>query len=61
MWTLLDGARTILAESGLPIKYWTEVVQTITYIRNFIPTARQPRQVPAEIWHGQWQDIDGDR
>jgi len=37
MHTILDGARTALAESGLPAKYWADAVQTTVYVRNFIP------------------------
>jgi len=26
MYTILDGTRTVLAESGLPMKYWADAV-----------------------------------
>ena len=57
MHLLLNGARSVLAESGLPIKYWTDVVNTVTYVQNFIPSVRHPGSIPAELWNGWRQDI----
>jgi hypothetical protein len=37
MRTLLDIARTMHADAGLPPKYWADAVHTATYTRNFIP------------------------
>jgi len=54
---LLDGARSVLAESDLPIKYWADAVNTVTYVRNFIPSMRRPGSIPAELWYGRRQDI----
>jgi len=53
MHTILDGARTAMAESGLPMKYWADAVQTMVYIRNLIPSSRQPHSIPAELWYGK--------
>ena len=39
MRTILDGTRSALAESGLPPKFWAEAVQTVVYVRNFIPSS----------------------
>ena len=36
--TILDGARTAMAESGLLLKYWADAVQTTVYVRNLIPS-----------------------
>ena len=49
--TTLDRARTVLAESGLPVKYWADTVQTTTYVRNLIPSSRRANSIPAELWH----------
>jgi len=46
-----------MAESGLPLKYWADAVKTAVYVRNFIPSSRRPRVVPAEAWHGKRQDV----
>jgi len=57
MCLLLNGARSVLAESGLPIKYWTDAVNTVTYVQIFIPSVRRPGSIPAELWDGRRQDI----
>lgn len=57
MRTILDTARSMLADSGLPTKYWADAVQTAVYIRNFVPSSRSPHVVPLERWTGQKQDV----
>jgi len=57
MQTILDGVRSAMAESGLPLKFWADAVQTIVYIQNFIPSSRNPKIIPAEAWFGKRQDI----
>lgn len=57
MRTILDTARSMLAESGLPAKYWADAVQTAVYVRNFVPSSRKPDVVPAEMWSGKKQDV----
>ena len=32
IYLLLDGARLVLAESGLPLKYWADAVNTVAYV-----------------------------
>jgi len=54
---VLNGARSVLVESGLPIKYWTDAVNTVTYVQNFIPSMRRPGSIPAELWYCRRQDI----
>ena len=57
MHTILDATRTIMAESGLLLKYWGDAVTTVVYIRNFIPSSRNPGMIPAELWSRKQQDI----
>ena len=57
MYLLLDGAQSVLAESGLPIKYWADVVNTVTYVQNFISLMRHLESIPTELWYGHRQDI----
>ncbi|KAF7778932.1 hypothetical protein Agabi119p4_3277 [Agaricus bisporus var. burnettii] len=57
MRTLLDMARAMLADSGLPQKYWADAVQTAAYIRNFTPPANNPSHIPAELWSGLRQSV----
>jgi len=53
----LDSACTALAESGLALKYWAEAVLTVVYVWNFIPSSRNPGNIPGEIWTGRRQDV----
>jgi hypothetical protein len=57
MRTLLDIARTMLADTGIPPKYWADAVHTVSYIRNFIPSSQNPTTIPAETWFKQRQDV----
>ncbi|KAJ3552016.1 hypothetical protein NP233_g12967 [Leucocoprinus birnbaumii] len=54
---ILDGARSMLVESGLPMKFWPEAVRMAVYVRNLIPSKRHPDVVPAERWYGKKQDV----
>jgi len=45
----LNGARSVLAKSGLPIKYWTDAINTITYVQIFILSMRYPGSILAEL------------
>ena len=42
---------------GLPIKYWTDAVNTVTYVQNFILSVRRLGSILAELWNGWKQDI----
>jgi len=57
MCTLLDITRTMLADVGLPPKYWADAVHTAAYTHNFVPSSRSPSTIPAECWFEQYQDI----
>jgi len=39
MRTILDGAHSAMAESGMALKYWADAISTIVYIQNFIPSS----------------------
>ena len=41
-----------MAESGLPIKYWADAMQTVVYIWNLLSNFQQPKIIPAELWFG---------
>jgi len=57
MCTVLDGVCSMIAESEIPLKYWTETTQAVIYMQNFVPSSRRPRCIPAELWHGKQQDV----
>ena len=49
IYTILDGTRTVLAESELPVKYWVDTIQMVVYIWNLLPNFRQPKAISAEL------------
>lgn len=57
MRTLVELGRSMLAESGLPQRYWADTFVTAGYIKNLLPTSRIPGKIPAEVWTGKHQDI----
>lgn len=50
--SLLDVARCLLIQSGLPAKFWAEAVNTANYIRNRCPTKSLNGSTPYGIWYG---------
>jgi len=36
MYTVLNGVRSVIAESGMPLKYWAETTQAVIYVQNFV-------------------------
>lgn len=51
--TLLDMARCMLLQSGLPPKFWAEAVLTATYLRNRCPSRSLNGETPHKIWTGK--------
>lgn len=49
--TLVEKARTMLADSNFEKELWTEAVSTATYIINRLPTRNII--IPAELWYGK--------
>jgi len=39
MRTILNGACSAMAESGMALKYWADAISTIVYVRNLIPSS----------------------
>lgn len=50
--TIIEKARCLLIESGLPNKFWAEAVYTSVYVLNRLPT-RCIERTPEEIWTGK--------
>eukprot|EP00731_Ephydatia_muelleri_P034359 Em0056g18a len=49
--TLMESARTMMAQAGLSDKYWAEAVVTGTYLRNRVPTRSfKEKTTPFEKW-----------
>ena len=48
--TIMEMVRCMLADSGLPKKFWAEAMSTATYIRNRCPTRILPDVTPYQAW-----------
>ena len=55
--TLIEKARTLMIESKLPKKLWTEALMTAMYLTNRSPTTALKDVTPYELWHGLKPDI----
>jgi hypothetical protein len=54
--TLLERARSMLAESGLPRSLWGEAIRTANYLRNRAPVKGKPL-TPWELFVGRKPDV----
>ena len=50
--TLIEGVRTMLADSKLPHSFWAEALSTYAYLRNRSPTKLLSGITPYEAWYG---------
>ena len=50
--TLIEGVRTMLADSKLPHRFWAEALSTAVYLRNRSPTKALEGVTPYEAWSG---------
>nr|GEZ01226.1 retrovirus-related Pol polyprotein from transposon TNT 1-94 [Tanacetum cinerariifolium] len=50
--TLIEAARTLLADSLLPIPFWAEAVNTACYVQNRILATKPHNKTPYELLHG---------
>lgn len=55
--TLMDTARCLLIQSGLPSTFWAEAVSTANFIRNRSPSRKLNRKTPYECWFGEPPDV----
>ena len=51
--TLMDMARCLLIESGMPPAFWAEAVNTANYIRNCAPTSKLKGSTPYQSRYGK--------
>ena len=57
--TLLDKARSILQDSGLPKSLWGEASLAAAYLLNRSPTsALEEKKTPFEMWYGRKPEVD---
>nr|GEZ10494.1 retrovirus-related Pol polyprotein from transposon TNT 1-94 [Tanacetum cinerariifolium] len=55
--TLFEAARTMLADSLLPIPFWTEAVNTACYVQNRVLVTKPQNKTPYELLHGRPPNI----
>lgn len=49
---VVEKARALLADSGLPKPYWGEAINTAIYLKNRSPTVAVKGALPEELWTG---------
>nr|GEY85117.1 hypothetical protein [Tanacetum cinerariifolium] len=55
--TLIEAARTMLADSLLPIPFWAEAVNTACYVHNRVLVTKPHNKTPYELLHGRTPSI----
>nr|GFA62726.1 hypothetical protein [Tanacetum cinerariifolium] len=55
--TLIEAARTLLADSLLPILFWAEAVNTACYVQNRVLVTKPHNKTPYELLHSRSPSI----
>nr|GFA20255.1 hypothetical protein [Tanacetum cinerariifolium] len=55
--TLIEAARTLLADSLLPIPFWAEAVNTACYVQNRVLVTKPHNKTPYDLLHGRLPSI----
>nr|GFA45646.1 putative ribonuclease H-like domain-containing protein [Tanacetum cinerariifolium] len=55
--TLIEAARTLLADLLLPIPFWAEAVNTDCYVQNRVLVTKPHNKTPYELLHGRLPSI----
>nr|GEV57539.1 putative ribonuclease H-like domain-containing protein [Tanacetum cinerariifolium] len=55
--TLIEAARTMLADSLLPIPFWAEAVNTACHVQNRVLVTKPQNKTPYELLHGRTLSI----
>nr|GEV21610.1 putative ribonuclease H-like domain-containing protein [Tanacetum cinerariifolium] len=55
--TLIEAARTMLADSLLPILFWAEAVNTACYVQNRVLVTKPQNKTPYELLHSRTPSI----
>ncbi|GJW03580.1 putative ribonuclease H-like domain-containing protein [Tanacetum coccineum] len=51
--TLIEAARTMLADSNLPTTFWAEAVSTACYVQNRVLVVKPHNKTPYELFHSR--------
>nr|GEU50153.1 hypothetical protein [Tanacetum cinerariifolium] len=57
LWTLIEAARTMLADLLLPIPFWAEAVNTACYVQNRVLVTKPHNKTPYELLLGRTPNI----
>nr|GEU56859.1 putative ribonuclease H-like domain-containing protein [Tanacetum cinerariifolium] len=57
--TLMEAARTMLADAKPPVTFWAEVVNTACYVQNRVLVNKSQNKTPYELFNGKF-DAKGD-
>lgn len=55
--TLMESARSMMSQAGIPESYWAEAVATAAYLRNRSPSRTLGSTTPYERWYGESPDL----
>lgn len=56
--TIVTMKDSFLIDSGLPLEFWVEAMDTANYLQNRLPTKSQRGElIPEEDWTGEKQDV----
>nr|GEX43303.1 putative ribonuclease H-like domain-containing protein [Tanacetum cinerariifolium] len=55
--TFIEAARTMLADSLLPIPFWAETVNTACYVKNRVLVTKPHNKTPYKLLHGRTPSI----
>src|SRR5882762_6656467 len=56
--TLVETARTLLADAALPNSYWFDAVEYAAYLHNIVPTrSLDEHTTPEEAWSGNKPNV----
>nr|GFB11531.1 ribonuclease H-like domain-containing protein [Tanacetum cinerariifolium] len=55
--TLIEAAKTLLADSLLPFLFWAEAVNTACYVQNKVLVTKPHNKTPYELLHGRLPSI----
>nr|GFB75369.1 retrovirus-related Pol polyprotein from transposon TNT 1-94 [Tanacetum cinerariifolium] len=51
--TLIEAARTMLADAKLPVTFWAEAVNTACYVQNRVLVNKSQNKTPYELFNGR--------
>ncbi|GKF83193.1 ribonuclease H-like domain-containing protein [Tanacetum coccineum] len=56
--TLIEAARTMLADSKLPTTFWAGAVSTACYVQNRVLVVKPHNKTPYELFRGNGADVE---